>query len=244
MYGYDYRVANNDVDETVRQTPVSMITLMQNCSLFSLEATPTFKHYLDDNDIAMMIVSRQADIVRRPAFGEHVHVETSIYEFRGYLGYRNTFVYDAAGAAVGKCWAIGAFVSLRTGKLVRTPQEIVDTIPFAEKKEMEYLPKKIHLPKTPPLRQSPFKAARDDIDLYGHVNNAQYIRMAYEYLPVGFDCNRVRVEYKSQAKRGDVIYPLVFALPENAGIAVALCDEADAPYATIELAHVNTAHEQ
>ena len=46
-------------------------------------------------------------------------------------------------------------------------------------------------------------------DSNNHVNNGQYIQMALDYLPDGFDLRETRVEYREQTFLGDVIHPLV-----------------------------------
>ena len=234
MYSYEKRIAASDVDETARQTLVSTVTLMQDCSLFSLDATPVFRDYLNDNNIAMMVVSRQLDILRRPAYGETVRVMTSIYGFKGFLGYRNTVVFDAQGEMVAKCYAVGAFVELDTGKLVKIPAEVTGTIPFADKIDMEYLPRKIAIPGCEPARLDPIPVAHNDIDLYRHMNNAQYVRVAFELLPEGAPCARMRVEHKAQARLGQSLYPLVYSADAGTSTCIVLADEAGEPYSVVE----------
>ena len=48
----------------------------------------------------------------------------------------------------------------------------------------------------------------------------------------GIRYNRMRVEYRNQARLGDVMIPVVYE-KENAGI-VALCDMEKKPYAVVE----------
>ena len=231
-YSLSRRVATSDVDETARQTLVSTVTLMQDCSLFSLESQPVFKDYLDTNHVAMMVASRQMDVLRRPAYGEIVRAETSIYQFRGFLGYRNTIVYDEANEPVATCYAVGAFVSLTDGKLIKLPTEVVDSVEFAPKYDMEYLPRKIVLPKIEPIALDPVAVQRNDIDLYGHMNNAQYVRVAFECLPEGAPTDRMRVSYTNQARVGDLLYPHLYQT--DSAVIVSLADADAKPYSIVE----------
>ena len=77
-----------------------------------------------------------------------------------------------------------------------------------EKLDMEYGPRKLKLPQDC-VKREPFTVCRYHLDTNNHVNNGQYIRMAEEYLPEGFETGYLQVEYKKQAHLHDVIYPYV-----------------------------------
>ena len=47
----------------------------------------------------------------------------------------------------------------------------------------------------------------NDTDINGHMNNANYIRIANEYLPEGYKYNNVRVEFKIPARFGQSLVP-------------------------------------
>ena len=176
---------------------------------------------------------RQVDFARRPKHGERLDVVTSIYDFKGPLGYRNTLIRDEAGELVASSWAIGPFVSLDTGKMVRIPQEVLDEITFDPKFDMEYLPKKIKLPAVEPNKLEPFETRYTDIDLNMHVNNVQYVRMAYDCLPDGqLDFKRLRIEYKGQARFGQTIHPIMYRDDERT--IVVLNNDEGAPYTLVE----------
>ena len=48
---------------------------------------------------------------------------------------------------------------------------------------------------------------RHHLDTNRHVNNAQYVAIARELLPVDFALGELRVEYRKAAVLGDVMYP-------------------------------------
>ena len=69
--------------------------------------------------------------------------------------------------------------------------------------------------------KAPISVMRADIDYNRHVNNANYIRMAMELLPDGFEVRGLRVEYRIPAKLGDTLTPTVYH-PAADTIVVAL----------------------
>ncbi len=232
MHSFSTRVAMSDIDASGTQTPLSMVTMMQNCSLFWLESEPEFDKFLHENDAAMLVVSRQVDIIRRPKFGERLTVSTWMYNGRGKMGYRNTVIKDEQGEFVAKCWALGVFATYKDSKMLTLPEELLQKMTFSEKLDMEYCKRKIVLPKVEPVALSPIATRRSDIDFNNHVNNAQYVRMAYDLLPQDFNPTRMRVMHDGQARIGDILHPVLYQ--EGNRYVYCLNDDNDKPYATVE----------
>lgn len=232
MYDYPTRVAPSDVYADGLMTPTSMARLMQDCSQLWLESEPDMTKWLNDERVLMVIGSRQMDIVRRPAMGEHLVTTTSIYGVKAALGFRNTFIKTVAGEDIARSWSLGAFVSAETGKMVPIPQSVIDALTIDSKRDMDYAPRKIKLPKTEPESMPLLHAERGDIDFNKHVNNAQYTRMAWEYMSNNFECKRMRVEFKEQGREGCAIHPLVYS--DSDRTVIVLDDDAGKPYAVVE----------
>ena len=76
-----------------------------------------------------------------------------------------------------------------------------------------------------------FPIMKYQLDTNHHVNNAQYIKMALEYLPEGFSIGQVRVEYKKEAFLHDLVIPMV--LEDAEGVTVTLADQEGKPYAVV-----------
>lgn len=232
MYSTPRIVTSSDCDQNGYQTPTSIVTMMQDCSGLWLESEPTIDEYIRKQKLALIITSRQLDILRFPVYRERLNVVTSVYQFKGPLGYRNTCIYDEKGEAVAKCWCTGPYFDLSAGKIVKLPKEVSDTMVIDPKVEMDYLPRKIALPNTELQQLDPVPVVPSDIDYYRHVNNAQYVRIACNELPQDFSWNRLRVEYKSQAKLGMDICPAL--VHEDVKIFMTLSSEADEPFSIME----------
>ena len=96
---------------------------------------------------------------------------------------------------------------------------------------MIYAPRKIIFREVQEARES-VRVPRAFIDTNRHVNNAQYIRIALEYVPEDFHIHQMRVEYKKAAVLGDVIYPYIYQ--GNGIMKILLADENKKAYATVE----------
>lgn len=233
MYTHKTRVAASQAGPDGMQTMLSVISMMQDCSQLWLESEPEMQQYFQEKHITQMLASRQVDFYRFAPYGAHLDVVTRVYGCKGFLGYRNTALYGADGTVYAQSWSIGAFVSLSTGKPTRLPPEIVEHVTYDPKLDMEYLDKRLRLPEAPPQVYPALTAARSDIDFNRHVNNAQHIRMACEYLPEGQKHGRMRVEYKKPAKQGDVLTPHIYTGSEGTVVA-ALLGEGQKPFAVVE----------
>jgi acyl-ACP thioesterase len=191
------------------------LDIIQDCSLFWMESEPSFGDFLARNRLSMLLVSRQADILRLPAYMEKVAARTGVYDCKSFYGYRNTVLYGQDGAPCILTWSIGAFIETDTGRMARIPPEEIMKVTMDKKIDMEYLDKKIVLPEAPGYRPEAIPVRRGDIDLNRHMNNVRYIEAALELLPDNAPVKRIRVEYKSPAKPGDMLYPRIIETPDK-----------------------------
>lgn len=186
------------------------VDFMQDCCCFQLDSEKELTEYFNAHGITMFLISRQIDLVKPAHYGDRLRIRTSIYQFRSSYGYRNTLIYNDKEELIVASYAGGAFIDRNKGASTTMPREVMETVPMDEKfPGMDYLPRKISLPKKPAEKtfpQTPVFHAY--IDHNHHVNNARYLDVAQEYLPEGFDTKTCRIEYKTAAKYGDSFVPV------------------------------------
>lgn len=233
MYEIKDRVCTSRTDANGIMKLTGALEIIQDCSLLWLESELSFRDYLTDGNLGMFILSRQVGIVRLPAYGENITVQTSIFGCNGYVGYRNTVLYGEDGLPCLLTWALGSFVNMDTGRMARIPQNEMDKVTLDPRIEMEYLDKKIMVPDIPGRCSQAVAVKRNDIDLYRHMNNVKYVEVALELLPEDFKISRLRIEYKRPAKLGDILYPQIIEVPSGYWY-VLLLDSEDKPFAVME----------
>lgn len=229
MYTIPARVYVSQTDEAGVLRLDAAVDLLQDCSQMWFESEPALQAYFKKYNVNQMIAYRQVDVLRMPAYGERLRVETRIFECKNYYGYRNTLLYDEKEACCIQSWSIGAFVSLDSGRLVRMPDEVAALVVMDERADMPYTDKRVHLPTEGWQDLPAFSPRRADIDLNRHMNNARYVETALELLPRSFTPKRLRVEYRLPIKEGDMIRPRMGLPPGSAFIAME--NEAGKPYA-------------
>lgn len=209
----------------------SALQMMQDCSEIWIDSEPTARKFFTDNNMTQLLATRQVEVLRVPRYKEDLTVTTSIYEVMPMYGFRNTFIRDAQGQPCYRTWSMGAFVDLGTGKLARIADDAIASLTLDPKQEMNYRGRRIILPKQEGTEMESVMVMRADIDYNRHMNNANYVRIAMELLPEGFEVRDMRVEYRIAAKLGDLLTPTLY--PIDGGYIIAL-DIDGQPSAIIE----------
>ncbi len=212
MYSLKYKVTTSTCDSEGRLKLYSALQMMQDCSEMWIESEPCVKEYFASQNMAQLLASRQVEIIRVPEYKEELTVTTSVYGMKPMFGFRNTFIYDAEGKPCYKTWSMGAFVDKANGKLKRVDDATIKSMNLEPQLEMNYGDRRIILPREGGEVQEPYKVLRADIDYNKHMNNANYVRIAMELLPEGFEVRDMRVEYRIAARLDDLLTPTVYSI--------------------------------
>ncbi|MDL2206819.1 hypothetical protein LJC33_07925 [Eubacteriales bacterium OttesenSCG-928-N13] len=233
MYTTHARVGASQTDTNGQLKLVSALDIMQDCDFFWMESEQEFTNHLIDNGLGMFIMSRQIDILRLPHYGEHVSATTYIYECRGFLGLRNTALYDEAGETCVRTYGVGAFVNHATGLMTRLPKDVSAAVTIDPKIDMPYLDRRIYLPEQDMELLGEIHVRAYDIDVNHHMNNARYLEAVMDGLPQDYPFDRVRIEYKKAAKLGDVLH-VGRIMAEDGMCYLQLSDAEHTPYTVFE----------
>ena len=227
MYTFDSRVRYSEIGEDKKLTLYSLLNYFQDCTTFHSESLGRGMEVLEPTGYAWVLASWQVCISRYPKIGENIQVCTWPYSFRGFCGERNFQLLTDKGEVLAYANSIWTFINGKTGMPAKILPEEAEAYPLEEKLDMAYAPRKIAMPGNAVTMES-FTVKQHHLDTNHHVNNGQYIQMAYGYLPSGFRTRKLRAEYKMQAHLGDCIYPRISG-EENAFV-ITLNDEKGEPY--------------
>ena len=210
MYFFDSRVRYSEIGEDKKMTLNSLLNYFQDCTTFHSASLGRGMEILEKTGCAWVLSSWQVCINRFPTLGENIRVCTWPYEFRGFYGSRNFRMLTEQDEVLAYANSLWSFLDMRTGRPTRVTPEEAQAYPLEEKLDMEYAPRKILIPEDM-KNINQYEVKKHHLDTNHHVNNAQYIDMAQEYIPKDWRIARVRAEYRSQAVLGDVIYPVISA---------------------------------
>ncbi len=232
-YEFQSRVRYSECGEDCRLTLGGVVNYFQDAATFQGEELGIGIRYLKDQKMAWILASWQIYTDHMPRLGEMVTTRTWAYEFKGFYGLRNLVLEDEQGKAAAWANSVWVLMNMAEKRPAKVPQVLLERYGIDERLEMEYAPRRIGISKGGE-RMEPFPIHRGHLDSNHHVNNGQYIQMALDYLPQGFQIYETRVEYRSQAFLGDVIQPLV--LKEDGAVTVSLEGEPGKAYAVVRFA--------
>lgn len=243
MYSFDTRIRYSECGVNKKLTLPALVNYFQDCSTFHSAGTDGSWEALMERGLAWMILFWEIEVTRYPALYEEIRIGTIPYSIQGLFGCRNFFMQDSKGEMIAKANSIWVLIDLEKQFPVNVPEEVAAAYPKEEKLDMEYTGRKITFPKEGEnLKAGELIVRQRDLDINRHVNNEQYIRFATDALEeAGFGDRthpkRLRVEYRKQAFKGDMIYPLINnrSSEEKRIFTVSLNGEDEKPYCLVEI---------
>ena len=232
MYSFESRIRYSETGSDGKLTLLSLLNYFQDCAIFHSEDLNVGVEYLEKIHGVWVMNSWQIDIDRCPKLGEQVRIQTHPYDFKLCLGSRNFGMVDKDGAMTAVANTLWTFLNTDTGRPMKPTSEMIDSYGIEPPYEMEYLDRKISFVGVGESLD-PVEVKNHHLDTNQHVNNAQYVAVACDYLPEDFIIRRMRATYHKSAVLGDLLYPVVYREKEET-VGVALCDAQGSPYANIE----------
>lgn len=199
MYTYNKKVLFSDVDATGRMSFGSMMDAMQDCININSESIGRGIDYMLEKKRTWFAISWNIEIRRIPKMFEEIIVKTWPYEFATSIGYRNVVVTDKYGKDIVCADSMWTLMDMETKHPVRIGEEDAKGYEIEPRYPMEKCSRKIRLPREFEVVDT-VVVPKADIDYNGHMSNAKYILLANEYVEDIMRVNRIRVEYKSQAR--------------------------------------------
>ena len=231
MYTFESRIRYSETDSNGKLTLASLLNYFQDCSTFHSEDVNLGIDYLKKNNLVWVLSSWQIVVERYPALCEHVVIGTQPYDMKGFLGYRNFAMLTKEGEYLAKANSIWSLLDLQAGRPVQISDDMVQGYTIGEKLDMDYAPRKIAVPKGGQAGD-PVVVKQHHLDTNHHVNNGQFVDMAMDFLPDGFEIRQLRAEYKKQAFLNDVLVPYVSSGQDQ--VVISLTDKDGTPYGAAE----------
>lgn len=205
-YVIDGRVRFSEVDEFGYIRCESIIDYFQDSSTFQSEDLNIGVEYLRERNLVWVVTSWQVEIIKYPKLGDKIKIGTFAYQFKSFMGNRNYYMLDENGEYLAKASSVWILLNTKTGKPEKANDEQKELYGIEEKLDMDYKNRKIDIPDNL-IRKDEIKVSDEHLDVNHHVNNGQYIKLAIRCIKDLVRPNHLRVEYKNQARLGDVLVP-------------------------------------
>lgn len=239
MYTFDSRIRYSEVDKNGKLTIESLIDYFQDCSTFQTQDGPASMEYLKQKNLAWVVNFWQIEIKRLPKLCEYVTIGTIPHSLKGFFGIRNFFMDTKDGERLAVANSVWTLFDFEKNIPSRITPEIVAAYPLEPCLDMEYADRKIKIPEDGEVvRGEAIVVKTHHLDTNNHVNNGQYIKMATDAIPdKDIKVSSMRVEYRKQARLGDVLYPEIVKVSKNHRMTytISLKDKENSTVCVVEL---------
>lgn len=230
MYQLNGKVRYSETDANGKLSYTALLNYFQDSSTLQSDEIGATGKAFSEMKLAWVLSFWQVCIEKLPEISDDIVVSTWPYDTKNLFGMRNFCMHDANGNRLAYANSIWVLIDLETGRPIKIPAEVSAYYKDEPMLEMCYSERKIAVPKEFE-EKPPVPVQKYFIDTNQHVNNANYVMVAQEYLPQEFEAKEIRVEYKKAAVLGDILYPRVTVVDQE--VTVALVDESGKTYAVV-----------
>lgn len=219
MYTYKMKVSFSRLDKAGKVPWHEILNYLQDCSTFQSESLGVGVEHLKAKNRAWVLLAYKIQIVRELRLGEEIEIGTCPIDFGKVMATRQFFIKDKNGEFVVKAESIWSLIDINRRMPIRIGEE--DTRKY--EKETAFDSIKVS-------RKIRFSGQKEiigehvvqgiDIDTNGHVNNANYLRMIYDYIPNDANYNQIEIVYNKEALEGEKIVCAKYN--ETAGLGISL----------------------
>lgn len=231
MYSFRSRIRYSELAQGGRLSLDGIINYMQDAACFEAESLHIGVGSDFEKRYTWVLNYWKIIITRYPEMAELIDISTQACGFEKMFGYRNFILTDEQGGEIAKAYSIWTLLDREKMRPAKVTPEIGDLYGTAAPIPMGDVSRKVKLPEGGEKHDS--FAVRDyHLDTNHHVNNGQYVRMAGEYLPEGFEVRQLQAWYSRQALPGDMITPVAHGRAD--GWMIALEGNDGKPYAVVD----------
>lgn len=203
-----YTVGNRDIGDNNKATNKAMLKYLENIACRHSDEIGYGINTIEKTKVVWILIDWKFDVIERPIYGQTIKVRTWSRKMERSCAYRDFEVYDENENILAIATTKWVFLDAETRKIQRIPEELAakykqETEKHVFKDEIE----KIHEPESEEYAIE-LKTRRTDIDINNHVNNLNYLDLAYEVLPDQIykqDLKNVRITYKHQTEPGETV---------------------------------------
>lgn len=230
MYEQDWKVRFSECDSERRLTYDGIVNYFQDCSNLESESNRAGIHSLNEKNRAWILDFWQIVINERPMSFEEIKIATWPNGFRGFFGTRNFLMRTKNDDVLAYANSYWVYLDAMTGRPVKVTQDELDNYEVETPYEMDYVDRKIKVPGSLEYQEDVVVQSHH-MDLYKHMNNANYIQIASDYIPEGAKVWQICCQYKKQAREKDVLK--VYCNLSEEQVVVVLKDTEDGIFAII-----------
>ena len=209
IFEHDFQMGVKDIGKNNFIKNRSILEMFENIGGYHSDLVGYGANDIERNQLVWILLGWKLQVIKRPRYGQTIHVKTWGRDATKAFTYRDFEMYDDKHELCAIATSKWTLVNLATGKLTRLKDEIMskyelETNSTFENRELD----KMEIPVTF-TNKIEYTVTRRDIDINGHMHNLYYLDIAYEALPEAVyqarPYDHVQIQYKKEIKLGETV---------------------------------------
>lgn len=229
MYQYKNRVSYSQLDARGTLGISQVLDVMQDACMFHCQEVGRSCMDLRKEGFAWLVNTWHLQFFRLPEMGDEYNVMTWPYRIKGVFNQQNVVLKSPEGEIHACGDSRWFFYDHENKKPMIIPPE--EKAYFREEPglEMPKMPRKLICPEDTKLVQT-VVVCENYIDTNNHVNNGQYVRLAVNVLPPGFEVAEMCAEFRNAAHLEDTMYIRRAVSDNGAKVSIVFTNQEGTPY--------------
>lgn len=203
-----YTVGIRDISKENEATNKAILSYFEDVACKHSDSVGFGIKDIYNTNVVWVLMDWKLKVIRRPIYGQTIKVTTWSRKIEKCHAYRDFATYDGQGNLLAVATSKWVLLEANTRKIQKVTEEIggryqTEKLEHVFDEELDKMnePEKID-------SSLQLKVRKTDIDINNHVNNLNYLDLAYEILPIEIynkNFKNIRIMYKHQISPEDVI---------------------------------------
>lgn len=208
IFAQEYIIGNRDIGTNHKATNKAMLQFLENIACRHSDLAKHGINEIRDTKAIWILLDWKFKVIERPVYGQTIKVKTWSRKMEKCSAYRDFEIYDHNGKLLAIATTKWVLTNAETRKIQRIDEKLSSK--YESETEKYVFEEEIEKLQEPDIKKSSMqlKIRRADIDINNHVNNLNYLDLAYEILPEEIynkDIKNIRITYKHQTVYGETV---------------------------------------
>ena len=217
MYKYKDKIRYSHVDKKGKVPPYEILNFFQNCSTEQSEVIGKGVKYMLDHGKGWVIVGYKLVFERAVKYEDDIVIGTAPTGFKGFFARRKYAIMDESENFIVKADSLWTLIDMESRSPIRITEEEYEGYPMEDGFEGIKAERKLVFD-AEATKMPSITVPKSFIDNNGHMNNANYLRAAYEYMEETKDIKEIQIAFLKEAVEGQEMIPYKYDLEDATGI--------------------------
>ena len=204
MYTFETMISYSAVDRNGNLPLYGILNLLQDCTNMQSSSIGMGVEHMKQVNKGWILVSYKISLKKKLRYGEKVRVGTAASSFSSFYGDRKFQIESLDGEKLVEADSIWVLMDMETRHPIRVSEEERNGYVIEEGINDLKADRKIKF-SSEREKVGEFKVLKTYIDNNGHMNNADYLRVAAEFVPADFEYYEVDIIYNKEAMEGEMM---------------------------------------